>query len=359
MPEQKQPSLVFVGGFLGAGKTTLILKAADLLKRRGRRVAIITNDQDSGLVDTQQSLAQNVLAREVAGGCFCCRFSDLIEASETLAKYEPDIIFAEPVGSCIDLSATILQPLKAFYSERFHLTPLTVLIDPITAERVGRGELDTDVEYLFSKQIAEADLICLSKIDCSFEPTSLQFPVDFRLSARTGEGVEEWLDEVLGGRRVPGAHLLEVDYRQYAHAEAALGWVNLHAEIRTAEPVAPAMLCGPLVDQLSGLLDAAGISIAHLKMFDQGGSGWIKVSLSANGRQPIPEGDLLAEPVHHHQLAINLRAVADPDQLRNFVERVVSEISGAVSILHFRSFRPDEPRPEHRFGTVVSTVQRQ
>ena len=80
MPAQKLPLLVFVGGFLGAGKTTLILKAIDLLKRQGKRAAIITNDQDVQLVDTRQALAQDVLTREVAGGCFCCRFSDLMEA---------------------------------------------------------------------------------------------------------------------------------------------------------------------------------------------------------------------------------------------------------------------------------------
>ena len=357
MSEKNRPSLVFVGGFLGSGKTTLILKAAGLLKQRGKRIAIITNDQDSGLVDSQQALAQNVLTREVAGGCFCCRFSDLIDASDSLKKYEPDVIFAEPVGSCIDLSATILQPLKAFHSERFHLTPLTVLIDPVIAEKVERGELDADVEYLFGKQLAEADLICLSKMDCNREPPSLQFPVDFRLSASTGEGVEEWLDEVLGAKRVPGAHLLEIDYRRYADAEAALGWVNLHADICTLEPVAPASLCGPVLDQLSGSLDAAAIFVAHLKVFDQGGSGWVKVSVSANGQEPIPEGDLLAEPVHHHQLAINLRAVADPDQLGGLVKRAVSGISGTLRILHFSCFRPGEPRPEHRFTTVVPNFQ--
>ena len=46
------PSLVIVGGFLGSGKTTLILKAADFLRRQGKRVAVILNDQDAGLVDT-------------------------------------------------------------------------------------------------------------------------------------------------------------------------------------------------------------------------------------------------------------------------------------------------------------------
>ena len=48
-----RPQLVVVGGFLGAGKTTLILAAARLLAERGLRSAIILNDQSESLVDTE------------------------------------------------------------------------------------------------------------------------------------------------------------------------------------------------------------------------------------------------------------------------------------------------------------------
>ena len=43
---------VMVGGFLGAGKTTALLRAADMLTGRGLRVGLITNDQSGGLVRT-------------------------------------------------------------------------------------------------------------------------------------------------------------------------------------------------------------------------------------------------------------------------------------------------------------------
>ena len=47
------PTLVLVGGFLGAGKTTLLLAAGQRLRRMGKRVGIITNDQGGELVDTR------------------------------------------------------------------------------------------------------------------------------------------------------------------------------------------------------------------------------------------------------------------------------------------------------------------
>ena len=43
---------VMVGGFLGAGKTTAMLRLAEHLTQRGQRVGLITNDQSQGLVDT-------------------------------------------------------------------------------------------------------------------------------------------------------------------------------------------------------------------------------------------------------------------------------------------------------------------
>jgi Ni2+-binding GTPase involved in maturation of urease and hydrogenase len=353
MSEQNAPLLAFVGGFLGAGKTTLILRAIETLDKRGKRSAFIANDQDGGLVDTQHARALGVLSREVAGGCFCCRFSDLMDASDALRAHQPDVIFAEPVGSCVDLSATILQPLKAYHRETYRLAPLSVLVGPLTAGKVSEGSLESDIEFLFNNQLAEADLVCLTKQDEVSTPAPvLSFPVDFRLSARTGEGVERWLEEVLNTKRVVGARLLEVDYKRYAEAEAALGWINLHAQICLSEPASPSLLCGPLFDSLADALSARRVTIAHLKLFDQCASGWIKVSLSVNGMDPVPEGDLLAEPVREHEIALNLRAVEDPNLLRRLVEDSLHSVPGSVRISHLSAFKPAAPRPEHRFSTA-------
>lgn len=350
LANNQPPLLAFVGGFLAAGKTTLILKSAALLRERGQRVGVIMNDQDADLVDTRHSLAQSLPTREVAGGCFCCRFSDLIDMADQLLEYSPDVILAEPVGSCIDLSATILQPLRAFHHETYHLAPLTVVLDPETADRVNRHEVSSEIEYLFRNQLAEADLICLTKRDLSTSSPGLPFPIDFRLSAKTGEGVEDWLNEILSTTRVVGAHVLEVDYARYGAAEAALGWLNLHAGLHLSEPASPSTLCGPLLDQLDNALTKAHMPIAHLKVFDRASTGWIKASIGSNGQEPVATGDLLAEPAQDHELAINLRAVADPDQLRNIVTQALANLAGTAQIRHIGAFRPAQPKPEHRFA---------
>ncbi len=347
------PKLILVSGFLGAGKTTLIVRATELLRRQGVRVAVITNDQDGGLVDTRFSEASAIPTGEVAGGCFCCRFSDLIDAARELRRYDPEVIFAEPVGSCVDLSATILQPLKAYYRAEYEPAPLTVLVNPELAARVFAGKADENVSFLFRKQLAEADLLCVTKMDrCSTCP-ELPVPVDFQLSAVTGQGIAEWLDEVRSGSRVVGAQLLDVDYGRYAEAEAALGWVNAQVDVVLHQPLSPAMLAGPLIDAIEANLSHAGIGIAHLKVFDRCGTGFLKVSICRNGDEPQPDGDLVASPDRRHELVINLRAVGDPDVLLTIVQRALGGVDGEIVVRHTGAFRPSPPKPEHRFKETV------
>ena len=348
------PRLILVSGFLGAGKTTFLVRAADLLRKEGVSAALITNDQDQGLVDTQFSESYRVPTGEVAGGCFCCRFSELLHAAEKLARSQPEIIFAEPVGSCVDLSATILQPLKAYYSGVYSIAPLTVLVDPNTALQVFSGQADESVRYLYQKQIAEADILCVTKMDQFATSPSLPVPVDFRLSAFSGQGVAEWLDEVRNGSRKVGAHLLDVNYQQYAEAEAALGWVNVQAHIDLRQPQSPANVVFPLMQEISERLSNADIGLAHLKAFDRCSAGFVKMSLCRYGDELVPDGHLTAAEDLQHEIVINLRAIGAPTELEQIVRQTISKIDGKVVVRHSGAFRPAPPKPEHRFLQVVN-----
>ena len=160
-----RPVIVPLGGFLGAGKTTLILAASRILQSRGMRPAAILNDQGSELVDTHAVGAAAIAADQVTGGCFCCRFSDLIDAAHRLHAHAPDVIFAEAVGSCTDISATTLQPLKLYYGHEFRLAPYSVLVDPQRAREFTAADPAGDLPFLFRTQLDEADLICFTKSD--------------------------------------------------------------------------------------------------------------------------------------------------------------------------------------------------
>jgi hypothetical protein len=272
--------------------------------------------------------------------------------AEQLARDQPDVIFAEPVGSCIDLTATVIRPIQTLYSDRLRLAPLSVLVDPTTGSQLGSEAFDRDIRYLVTHQLAEADLVCTTKEDLVMQPVELPVPIDFRLSGKTGLGVEGWLNEVMTPSRIVGARLLDVDYARYADAEAALGWLNLHAHVDVRSPLAPALVCGPLLERLEKALSRAEILIAHLKVFDRAGGAWVKASICTNGTEPIVEGDLLAEAAERHELALNLRAVGDPARCKDLVLSALAQIDGTVEIQHLQAFRPLPPKPEHRMSSA-------
>src|SRR5437868_4926318 len=161
---------IMIGGFLGAGKTTAVGKLAQRLVGQGLRVGLITNDQGRNLVDTAMLRSQGFATEEIPGGCFCCRFNSLVEASQKLtASSRPEVFIAEPVGSCTDLIATVTYPLRRLYGEDFEVAPVSVLVDPVRALRVfgleSGGSFSAKVIYIYNKQLEEADLIVISKSD--------------------------------------------------------------------------------------------------------------------------------------------------------------------------------------------------
>jgi hypothetical protein len=347
-----------VGGFLGSGKTTLILAAARMLWSRGIRSAVVLNDQGIELVDTRLAREAGFDAQEVAGGCFCCRFSEFVASAERLLAAKPDVIFAEPVGSCTDLIATVLRPLGAHFSGRFRLAPFTVLVDPGHAVELLQPESDPLLAYLYRKQIEEADAVWFSKSETIGELPGVLGIEGKRLSSVTGEGVSEWLGYVLGTEREQGARLLDIDYHRYAEAEAHLGWVNWKAELTLHEALSPSQVAGPLLEGLDQAFSDAGIAIAHLKLFSAAATGFIKASICRNGEEPSVSGSFDASPALHHQIVINLRASGEPDVLAREIDRVTAELPGILAIRHFEAFRPSAPVPEYRFtGLATSSTQ--
>src|SRR5262245_27027170 len=179
-PAQAPPSIakaryVMIGGFLGAGKTTAVGRLAQDITGRGMKVGLITNDQGSNLVDTASLAARGFPVKEIAGGCFCCRFASLAEAAKHLAEEaRPDVFVAEPVGSCTDLVATVTYPLRRMYGGQFSIAPLCVLVDPVRALRVLELEdgpkFSGKVAYIYRKQLEEADLIVINKCDALDAP---------------------------------------------------------------------------------------------------------------------------------------------------------------------------------------------
>lgn len=350
-----RPWVVVVGGFLGAGKTTLLLAAARELERRGLKSAIILNDQGEALVDTEYANLTGLPNGEVTGGCFCCHFSKLMDVMDGLRKHAPSVILAEPVGSCTDISATVLHPLREC-GDTYLIAPLTVLVDPARAKELLREDADSRLKFLFENQLKEADLICFTKSDVSPRYPALEGRSVRQMSAKTGQGVAAWLDESLGGTLAAGSTLLDIDYERYAQAEAALAWLNLKVAIRPKTALSPALVLGPLLDRVDAGLTAAGVRIVHLKTIILAQTGFVKAAICGNGHQPAVEGNLDASPAPVHELLVNLRAIGEASQVREIVERILRQMGWELSSLEIASFHPAPPKPERRVGGRGNTV---
>src|SRR6185369_8745445 len=188
------------------------------------------------LVDTALLRSQGFATEEIPGGCFCCRFNSLVEAAERLtAKTRPEIFIAEPVGSCTDLAATVTYPLRRMYRDNFTVAPISVLVDPIRAQRVfglqKGGNFSPKVIYIYRKQIEEADIVVISKSDflddeqlkALRQAILKEFPGKeiVAVSARSGKNLDRWFSRILDAKQ-SARTAMNVDYQIYAEGEALL-----------------------------------------------------------------------------------------------------------------------------------------
>lgn len=370
-PPRQPTRYVMVGGFLGAGKTTALARMGEILANRGVRAGLITNDQSSGLVDTALLRKRGFAVEEIAGGCFCCRFPSLQQAATRLSEAaRPDVFLAEPVGSCTDLVATVSYPLRRMYGSDFSVAPLSVLVDPVRAARIldlvpGRS-FSPKVLYVYRKQLEEAHHIVINKIDSIDAElrADLQRELNRRYpratlhacSARTGEGVESWLDQVLEDGRDLG-HTMDIDYDAYADGEALLGWLNatLHLESDVAFDASSWLL--QLAERMRRDLGARGIETAHVKMtLDPGdlvgsiaAASFVRSDSAAELRESLPD------PIQNAELILNVRAEAEPGALEACVTTVIEAVSRPglrLTTEHQESFRPSRPVPTHRISVA-------
>lgn len=364
-----------IGGFLGSGKTTSILKLAEWLRsQKSLRVGIITNDQANGLVDTRLSKAASFATSEISGGCFCCKSDALLRATDELANaVNPDVFLAEPVGSCTDLVATVSLPLLKIYGRQYDIAPMSVLVDPLRARRILQsnnlpvkdGSFSADVDYIYKKQLEEAEIIVINKTDIISKPRlddlkglmAETYPEAevITISARTGGGLEPWFESILQ-RQLNVTRLMEVDYTRYGRGEAQLGWFNGSYSLAASD--GRQWNGNTFLREFAGAIRSAfateQVEVAHLKatLEDLAGEG-------EPGRlaaiQWVSSGSIPELSIEQHgdvfdgELTLNVRAEQAPEHIAATVARIFKQFDSlAITLKTVDHFRPSQPKPLHR-----------
>ncbi len=363
-----QTRIILVGGFLGAGKTTLIWRVAERLMSQGKKVALITNDQAPELVDSELLRRHNLTVGEVAGSCFCCNFNGFTDAIQQVGD-GADYVLAEPVGSCADLSATILQPLKKYWSTTLLVSPLTVLADPTRLASILNGEqagLHEDAAYIYRKQLEEADIIAITKADtlsddalaqlkASAEQTFPQSRVT-TLSAVSGDGLDLWITDVVTHTDA-GKHLLDIDYDRYAHGEAVLGWLNGTVMLHASQPADWDEFLTTFVGDLQATLERQSLPVGHVKIIAESGKDYAIANITgADCALTLRTGAAASTDV---RLIINARVECTPERLDQLVrDALVRAINGRYTdeVTAWRHLQPGRPNPTHHFDEVVDCI---
>ena len=150
------PVLV-IGGYLGAGKTTLINQ---ILHNATQRIAVVVNDFGSVNIDAALIAEKHDDTIELTNGCICCAvgesLADVLFAISDRPTL-PELVMIEASGVANPASVAAFAHIDGFH----HLGNV-VLVDSQNALHTATNAL---VGKTFTAQVQSADLIALTKTD--------------------------------------------------------------------------------------------------------------------------------------------------------------------------------------------------
>ncbi|HSV41965.1 MAG TPA: GTP-binding protein [Methanomassiliicoccales archaeon] len=193
--------ICLISGFLGSGKTTLMIDLGKRLGRKGRRTAIIVNEVGEVGVDGALIDAYGLRSVELTEGCICCSLSGSLQNTlRTIAKdYKAEVIFIEPTG--IALPSKINQLIRTSMVE-YDAKIAICVVDAFRAQKIYN-----EAELFFRRQIEDVDIVAVNKLDIVdngkvIEIEELVGRLNpkarlLRMSVRKGEGVDSLENDII------------------------------------------------------------------------------------------------------------------------------------------------------------------
>lgn len=360
-----KPRLVLIGGFLGSGKTTLLLRLGETLTNEyGKRVVMITNDQGEVLVDSVIAKDYGFETVEVIRGCFCCNFQIFIKhAQKILEELRPDVILAEPVGSCSGLMPTLYRPIQEFYSGEFELAPLIIMVDASRLlklhQEINLLDAGDPIAYLIASQIKEGEIMCINKVDLVDDLTIMDTLSLLRkmrpeaelvlTSAKFNVGVDKIVAVILKGvsRRLPYP---DVDMVKYTEAELELAWFDGLYEVKSKRSFNPMDFIKEVLEDVVRQIASHNGFIAHVKTYLRTPNGAFKASVTSTDSNVDIGGPESVEHTNSGIVLVNARVKLSPEKLgeivNNALEKGALKYNATLSKIRTESYRPKPPKPQ-------------
>lgn len=184
-----------IGGFLGSGKTTLIIKIADFYISQGKKVTILVNEIGEIGVDNERISAGGLNSVMLDGGCICCTLTGSLQSTvrNIEKEFHPDVLLIEPTG--LALPHNVQSIVRGLIIDE-------ECLDIIGICDANRFETLLEKKEDFLKaQLSHSDMLLITKKDITeFEKV---FDVSswlrelcpgkpiYMVSGETGEGLQE------------------------------------------------------------------------------------------------------------------------------------------------------------------------
>jgi G3E family GTPase len=322
-----------------------------------KKVSVITNDQGISLVDGGFFEHLKIPGRQVVNGCFCCNYKDLDLSIQSLIETnKPDVIFTESVGSCTDIVATVLKPLLKFRPEAQITLSTFADVRLLKMLLQKNSSFDESVRYIYFKQLEEAEIIVISKIDLIDD--SLLQEMKQLMDKRYGDkillyqnsfdttNIQEWL-EILDNKSVTPPSSLQINYDIYGEGEAKLAWHDQQLEIQSMSYNA-AQATNGLIKTISQKIHFNKYPIGHLKFLLNGEK---KISVIYAPQEEL--FNTVADGKSNSAgLLINARVQTSPEMLSHIVSEAIKEteikFDCKIVLKSNASFQPGYPKPAYR-----------
>ena len=151
--------ILIISGFLGAGKTSLLIPFVKRLTSLDKRVAVVENEIGEKGVDDLYLREKDFYVKEIYHGCICCSLrTNLITCLLELEKeYKPEVVVMEPTG--VADPQLLLSSLSGYPGN----LDSKVMVSVVDAERF---EDIVDLKTAIALDgIKSADVIALNKVD--------------------------------------------------------------------------------------------------------------------------------------------------------------------------------------------------
>ncbi len=312
--------LIIIAGFLGSGKTTVLLSLAKKIAEERRiRIAVIENEVGKIGIDDQAVRGEGLPVREIYSGCICCSLrSDLITTLLELEReYRPELVILEPSGVA---APRLVKDVFMGYGGEIGVKKLVVLFDVTRVETLKSFALP-----FVHGGIEAADLVALNKIDDVDEEAVPAYIGALReinphveiipVSALLGTNMEMLIDKMLEGLSVSrvesGRATRESDAHEMPHVcreehdhshgedeqlpNASVCAADVSIALREETSSAQILEDGAdMLEQIVEDLKAAGCTmIGHIKaIIKDKRSGYALLSVTDFGKKAVAKGAL-------------------------------------------------------------------